>query len=235
MAGLPPHGRAARELFPPVEQADPDGYLCSGLALREDVILDAYRRGIFPWFSSGGLVHWFAPDPRLVMEPGRFHVSRSLAKQLRRGGFELDLDRDFRAVIRGCAAARGPARESTWISPDFVRAYSSLHDLGWAHSVEVRESGHLVGGMYGLALGGCFFGESMFSVRANASKIAFAALARQLDAWGFELIDCQAQTDHLVSLGARAEPREKFQLRLQRALKLPSRRGPWRFDSSLTW
>ena len=235
MAGLPPKDRRPRALFPPVETADQDGYLCSGLTLREDVLLEAYRQGIFPWFSSGGLVHWFSPDPRMVLDPAQFHVSRSLRKSLRGGGHEISLDRDFRAVIRGCAGARGKQRGSTWITPDFVRAYCALHDLGWAHSIEVWIDGQLAGGMYGVALGGCFFGESMYSVRTDASKIAFASLSRQLTSWGFSMLDCQAHTDHLASLGAAAIPRVEFLARLARALESPSRRGPWTLEADLQW
>ncbi len=235
MAGLPPKHDRARALFPPVETADEDGYLCSGLALREDVILEAYRRGIFPWFSSGGLVHWFSPDPRMVLEPKAFHASRSLSKLLRKQRFELAFDRDFRAVIRGCASAGGAQRGTTWITADFVRAYSALHDLGWAHSIEVRRGSQLVGGMYGLALGGCFFGESMFSAERDASKVAFAHLARKLGDWGFQLIDCQAHTEHLATLGARAIPRAAFLVQLERALSLPSRRGRWQAELRFDW
>lgn len=197
--------------FPPVEQAlaDPPGLLAAGGALTPDWLLAAYRRGIFPWFSAGEPILWWSLDPRLVLEPRHIKISRSLARTLRQQRFEVRLDTAFAAVMAGCAAPRDPGG-GTWITTDMQAAYLRMHDLGYAHSVESWQDGTLQGGLYGLALGRVFFGESMFSRASDASKVALAHLARYLEAQGFAVIDCQMTTRHLQSLGAREVPRQAF-------------------------
>ncbi len=198
-------------IFPPLETAldEPDGLLAAGGALTPDWLLAAYRRGIFPWYSEGQPILWWSPDPRLVLFPDEIRVRRSLAKRLRNAGFQTTFDRDFNAVIEACASSRADA-EGTWITRPMQQAYGQLHKIGHAHSVEVWRNGHLVGGLYGVALGRMFFGESMFSLESDASKVALVQLARHMQATGGGLIDCQMHTPHLVSLGARDIARSDF-------------------------
>jgi leucyl/phenylalanyl-tRNA--protein transferase len=214
--------------FPDVRRAlrHPNGLLATGGDLSPERLLSAYRRGIFPWFSEGDPILWWSPDPRTVLYPEEIRVSRSLRKQLRRGLLEVSLDRAFGAIIRACAAPRG-TEGGTWIVAPMVRAYETLHRLGWAHSVEVWQEDRLVGGLYGVALGRVFFGESMFSRTDNASKVALVHLCERLQAWGFGLIDCQMRTDHLISLGAREMPRGHFVALLNRYCPLPGPTGSW--------
>ncbi|MDE2250856.1 MAG: leucyl/phenylalanyl-tRNA--protein transferase [Gammaproteobacteria bacterium] len=209
--------------FPPVERAlrDPQGLLAAGGDLSVERLVAAYRRGIFPWYSPGQPVLWWSPDPREVLLPHEFHVSRSLARALRVRGFEYRVDGDFEAVIDACAAPRA-ASPGTWITTDMRAAYVELHRRGFAHSCEIRRAGKLVGGVYGVRLGRVFFGESMFSLERDASKAALAGLVRQCLADGTELIDCQLPSEHLRSLGSRALPREKFLARLARAIDAPA-------------
>jgi leucyl/phenylalanyl-tRNA--protein transferase len=201
--------------FPDVSLAlaEPAGLLAIGGSLAPDCLLRAYRRGIFPWFEDGQPILWWSPDPRLVLFPERLRVSRSLRKTLRNGGFQVSFDRGFSAVIRACGEPRAPGA-GTWITTEMIDAYERLHRLGHAHSVEVWHEGKLVGGLYGVAIGRVFFGESMFHRRTDASKVAFVALVRQLSAAGFEMIDCQMETAHLRSLGAETLPRAEFVERL---------------------
>ena len=203
--------------FPPVDQAlaEPNGLLCAGADLSPARILAAYRAGIFPWFSAGQPILWWSPDPRMVLLPAEFKVSRSLRKTLKAGDYEVRLDTDFAAVIDACANTGRPGQPGTWITPGMQRAYRELHELGWAHSVETWKDGQLVGGLYGLAIGRMFYGESMFSHRTDASKIAAAHLARFLEAHDFGMVDCQMRTDHLASLGAREIARPAFLERLR--------------------
>lgn len=218
--------------FPPTDQAldDPNGLLAIGGPLSPARLVMAYRNGIFPWFSDGQPVLWWSPDPRAVFLPGELHISRSLRKRLRTGEFQVALDQRFEDVMRACAAPRA-GQSGTWITQEMIEAYVQLHRLGLAHSVEVYDNGDLVGGLYGVAIGGAFFGESMFSRRTDTSKIALVWLAQQLWHWGFQLIDCQMPTAHLASLGAREVPRAAFLGLLYRALNLPQRHGTWRFDT----
>ena len=218
-------------LFPPVETAlaDPNGLLAMGGDLSAERLLDAYRHGIFPWFNPGEPILWWSPDPRMVLVPGAVRVTRSLAKRMRNAGFELRVDTAFVEVMRACAAPREGAG-GTWISPAMVAAYTRLFDAGYAHSVETWRDGRLVGGLYGVAIGRMFYGESMFSREPDASKVALVRLARQLEAWGFGLIDCQMETPHLASMGARTMPRTAFTARLTELVNLPHRSGPWTFD-----
>lgn len=218
--------------FPPVETAlaDPNGLLAMGGDLSAERLLDAYRHGIFPWFNPGEPILWWSPDPRMVLVPGAVRVTRSLAKRMRNAGFELRVDTAFVEVMRACAAPREGAG-GTWISPAMVAAYTRLFDAGYAHSVETWRDGRLVGGLYGVAIGRMFYGESMFSREPDASKVALVRLARQLEAWGFGLIDCQMETPHLASMGARTLPRVAFTARLAELVNLPHLPGPWHFDA----
>jgi leucyl/phenylalanyl-tRNA--protein transferase len=202
--------------FPPVSRAldDPAGLLAAGGDLRPERIIEAYRRGIFPWYSPGEPVLWWSPDPREVLLPGNFHCSRSLARTLKRGMFQVTEDRDFAAVIDACAQARQP-RTGTWITPEMRAAYVDLHRLGIAHSVEVWLDDELAGGLYGVRTGPVFSGESMFSRRDDASKVALAWLVGQCPGRGIALIDCQMPSPHLRSLGSQAIPRHEFLRYLQ--------------------
>jgi len=220
--------------FPPVEQAmtDPDGLLAAGGDLSPARLVDAYTRGIFPWFDEGQPILWWSPDPRMVLFPDELHVSRSLARTIRAGRYSLSFDTAFSDVMRACAAPRAD-QEGTWISDAMVDAYSELARRGLAHSVEAWEDGTLAGGVYGVAIGRVFFGESMFARRRDASKVALAQLVRQLGRWGVGVIDCQVATDHLASLGARQIPRGDFVRLLARGARQPAPEAPWRFDTDL--
>ncbi len=197
--------------FPPVEHAlrEPNGLLAAGGGLSPEWLLAAYRKGIFPWFNPGEPILWWSPDPRLVLAPEQIRISRSLRKLLRRRHFEVRFDTRFSAVIDACAAPRTPG-PGTWITPEIRAAYRAMHELGHAHSVETWRDGRLVGGLYGMALGRIFFGESMFSIESNASKVALAHLARFLHMRGYVMIDCQMTTTHLMSMGACEIPRRQF-------------------------
>ncbi len=218
--------------FPPVDTAlaDPNGLLAMGGDLSVARLLEAYRHGIFPWFNPGEPILWWCPDPRMVLVPGEVRVTRSLARRLRNGGFELRVDSAFAEVMRACAAPRADAG-GTWISPVMIAAYSRLFEAGYAHSVETWRDGQLVGGLYGVAIGRMFYGESMFSRETDASKVALVRLAQQLQRWEFGLIDCQMETPHLASMGARTMPRTAFTARLTELVNLPHRSGPWTFDT----
>ncbi len=219
--------------FPPVDTAllEPNGLLAMGGDLSLERLLDAYRHGIFPWFNPGEPILWWSPDPRMVLVPEEIRVTRSLAKRLRNGGFECRVDSAFVEVMQACAEMRKNST-GTWISPDMVAAYTRLHQAGYAHSVETWHHGELVGGLYGMAVGRMFYGESMFSRLPDASKIALVQLARQLQRWGFGLIDCQMETAHLASLGARPVSRATFTAQLAEWVELPGQPGPWNFDAS---
>ena len=197
--------------LPPASEAldDPNGLLAAHGDLAPTTLLAAYRAGIFPWYSEGQPILWWSPDPRAVFFPDRIHVSRSLARTLRRGSFEVGLDRDFEGVLDGCASPRGDDG-GTWITPEMRAAYLRLHRLGHAHSVECRHAGRLVGGLYGVAIGRVFYGESMFSRMTDASKVALVTLCGWLTAWGYGLFDCQVGNPHLTSLGAVELPRPVF-------------------------
>jgi leucyl/phenylalanyl-tRNA--protein transferase len=215
--------------FPPVELASPEGLLAVGGDLRSERLLAAYGRGIFPWYSPGQPVLWWSPDPRTVLYPDRLKISRSLGKTLRQQRFHVTLDQAFERVIDACAAPRraNPAG-GTWITGEMRAAYCQLHTQGHAHSVEAWQGTELVGGLYGVAMGGAFFGESMFSRATDASKVALAHVVGQLTAWGYTLIDCQVGSAHLFSLGAEEIPRRDFLAHLRAALALPGRPGSWR-------
>lgn len=214
--------------FPPVELATAEGLVAVGGDLSSERLLVAYRHGIFPWYNPGQPVLWWSPDPRTVLWPHRLRITRSLRKTLRRGEFRTTFDQAFEDVIDACA---GPRRRhpsgATWITSDIRTAYCRLHQAGHAHSVETWSGNQLVGGLYGVALGGAFFGESMFSHATDASKVALAYLVDGLRSWGYTLIDCQVASPHLFSLGAEEIPRREFIAALGAALALPGHSGPW--------
>jgi leucyl/phenylalanyl-tRNA--protein transferase len=217
--------------FPPVERASPEGLLAIGGDLRPERLLEAYRHGIFPWFNEDQQILWWSPDPRAVLFPDKLHIPRSLKRSLRLGGLTVTLDTCFRDVMVHCAGPRPQYPDGgTWITPAMIEAYGRLHDLGYAHSVETWRDGKLVGGVYGVAIGGTFFGESMFTTVPDASKVALVTLVRQLRAWGFTLFDCQQSSPHVMSLGAEEIPRREFIERLAAALRQPDRLGHWQFD-----
>jgi len=223
--------------FPSADTAltDPNGLLCAGLEVTPTLVLAAYERGIFPWYSEGQPVLWWSPDPRMVLLPNEFRLHRSLRKSLRHSDYEIRVDTSFEAVMRACADPR-PEQGGTWISEAIIAAYTALHRAGFAHSVETWMDGELVGGLYGIALGRVFFGESMFVRRTDASKIALVHLVTQLKRWKFELIDCQQETEHLASLGAAPVARKFFLDALNRwvhADAVSPRAGAWTFDADL--
>jgi leucyl/phenylalanyl-tRNA--protein transferase len=220
--------------FPDPREADDDGLVAVTTELTPDRIIEAYARGVFPWFERRGLVAWFSPDPRMVLEPETLHVGRTLRKTLARGTFDIRLDTAFREVIVRCARTPRRHEHGTWIGPRFIDAYAELHRQGLAHSAEAWQKGRLVGGLYGVSLGGVFFGESMFATVPDASKAAFATLVIQLQEWGFRLIDCQVYSRHLASLGATEWPREEFLRALAPTVALPARTGPWRLEPAAT-
>jgi len=197
-------------VFPHPDQTDESGLLAVGGDLSPARILFAYTAGIFPWYNPDEPILWWSPEPRFVIEMEHFHCSRSLAKTLRRGRMQVSFDAAFDEVLQGCASTPRHGQKGTWLGPAMRQAYTELHRLGYAHSVEVREEGALVGGLYGLVLGGCFFGESMFSWRRDASKVALARLVEHLRDRGFTLIDCQMPTAHLASLGGRGVARAEY-------------------------
>lgn len=214
--------------FPPLSRAlrEPNGLLAAGADLSPERLLGAYSRGIFPWFSDREPILWWSPDPRMVLVPGEFRLTRSLAKTLRNKPFEVRADTAFQAVMRACAEPRS-GQGGTWINEQMISAYCRMHELGHAHSVETWHEAKLVGGLYGIALGRVFFGESMFARANDASKAAFAHLVRRLVEWDFALIDCQMNTPHLASLGAREIARAEFAARLAELVHFPAVTGPW--------
>ena len=220
--------------FPPLALAlaEPNGLLCAGGDLSPQRILEAYRNGIFPWYSPGEPILWWSPDPRMVLAPSELKISRSLRRTLRAGSYQVKLDSDFPAVIRACARTRRKGQAGTWISGEMQAAYGSLHELGFAHSVETWLDDKLIGGLYGLAIGKMFYGESMFSHVTDASKIALAHLCRHLDAQGFGLIDCQMNTPHLASLGAREITRGEFIARLRELTAIAPAHQRWPVDGA---
>jgi len=214
--------------FPHPRLASKEGLLAVGGDLSPERLLKAYRSGIFPWFSEDEPILWWSPDPRLVLFPKEFKIARSLKKVIKRSQFHITMDQDFRGVITECAQIRMEKEEGTWIVADMIEAYCRMHQAGYAHSVEAWEGDVLAGGLYGVSLGRCFFGESMFTRVSNASKVAFVRLVGFLKSHAFQMIDCQVTTKHLLSLGAREIPRDWFLKLLARALEEPSLQGPWK-------
>jgi len=223
---IPILARDPESPFPPTEQAldEPQGLLAIGGDLCPARLINAYRQGIFPWYSQGQPILWWSPAPRCVIVPDQVHVSRRLRRRYNQGRYSVTADQAFAAVIEACAAPRRDQPE-TWITPDMLAAYKRLHVTGVAHSVEVHSDGELVGGIYGLALGRVFFGESMFSRQVDASKVALVALCRQLHRLGFVLLDCQVSNPHLLRMGAREIPRREFEC------QLASAQGPDRWEA----
>ncbi|HLU65384.1 MAG TPA: leucyl/phenylalanyl-tRNA--protein transferase [Kofleriaceae bacterium] len=227
---MPVFRLSERLAFPPPELAEESGLLAVGGDLRPERLLLAYQLGIFPWYHDGLPILWYSPDPRMVLEADRLVVNRSLRKSIRRGRYQVTLDTAFDRVIRACAEVPRPGQDGTWITSDMLAAYLRLHEIGYAHSVEAWDGAELAGGLYGVSLGGAFFGESMFARAPDASKVAFVALVEQLLRWDIRLIDCQVHTEHLERFGAEEWPRERYLARLAVALERPTRRGRWAFD-----
>jgi leucyl/phenylalanyl-tRNA--protein transferase len=223
--------RLPREpVFPDPARAEADGLLAVGGDLSPERLLTAYASGIFPWFDDDSPILWWSPDPRLVIEPARLHVPRSLQRTIRRGRYRVTADEAFAEVISRCASRPRPGQRGTWITAEMRDAYVRLHDLGYAHSFEAWEGTELAGGLYGVSLGSAFFGESMFADRTDASKVAFVRSVAWLAGHGVGLVDCQIRTEHLVRLGAHEIPRAEFLRRLARALRAATRRGRWTLD-----
>jgi len=214
-------------LFPPPELADPDGLLAVGGDLGVERLLAAYRLGIFPWYSEQEPILWWAPSPRLILEPKDFRLSRRMQRTLRQKKFRLSMDTAFQQVIESCGTSRTETGEGTWINHDMREAYCRLHDAGFAHSVECWQGNELVGGLYGVSLGSIFFGESMFSRERDSSKAALAGLVERLQDWQFDLIDCQITTAHLQRMGAREIPGAEFYNWLEKCLQNITRQGKW--------
>ncbi len=212
--------------FPPVHHAE-EGLLAVGGDLSEARLLLAYRSGIFPWYSEGEPLLWWSPDPRMVLFPEEFHCSQSLKRVVKKGAFSVTLDRAFPEVIHACGKSPRPRQDGTWITPEMEVAYLGLHENGHAHSVECWQDGELAGGLYGVAIGGCFFGESMFSRQDNASKVAMHALIQAAQDWGIPFIDCQVANPHLARLGAREIPRSFFCQMLRSGLQTRLAAGAW--------
>jgi leucyl/phenylalanyl-tRNA--protein transferase len=221
----------ARLAFPPVERAEPSGLLAIGGDLSIERLLLAYASGIFPWYNERQPLLWHSPDPRYVLESRELHVSKSLEKQIRRGRYEVRFDTVFRAVIEACSEIDRPGQIGTWITPEMIDSYVELHDRGFAHSAEAFENGVLVGGLYGVSLGGVFFGESMYADAPDASKVAFVTLVRWMLEQGIDLVDSQVYTEHLERFGAVAWPRPRYIEELERRLARPTLRGTWRAPS----
>ncbi len=222
---------ARTPLFPPVESATPEGLLAVGGDLSSERLLAAYRHGIFPWYNPGQPILWWSPDPRAVLYPEKLKITRSLRQTLKRGHLRVTFDSCFREVMLACAAPRAQyPGGGTWINDDMVEAYTRLHTMGYAHSMETWQENRLVGGLYGVALGGVFFGESMFARATDASKVALVALIHRLREWKFALVDCQIPSAHLTSLGAQEIPRSTFLSELEQALNLTGRPGRWQAE-----
>ena len=222
------------ESFPPLELAlcEPSGLLCAGGDLTPQRLVTAYLNGIFPWYSPGEPILWWSPDPRMVLFPGEFRISCSLRKTLRNGNYQVRLDTRFKAVIQACARTPRKDQPGTWITPEIQAAYCKLHELGYAHSVETWVDETLVGGLYGIAIGKMFYGESMFAHATDASKIAVSHLVHFLGERGFGMIDCQMNTPHLASLGAQEIPRDEFIDRLRQLTAIPPLCGRWPQDAA---
>lgn len=214
-------------IFPSPDLADQDGLLAVGGDLSAERLLLAYRMGIFPWFSDDSPILWWSPDPRMVLFPDKFKSSKSLRQTIRNRNFEVRFDTKFSQVIRHCASTLRKHEDGTWIIPEMITAYTRLHELGFAHSVETYREGRLIGGLYGISLGRAFFGESMFFLERDASKAALAALVQRTKDWGFHFIDAQQNTEHLANMGASPIPRKEFLTLLEEAMKYETIKGNW--------
>lgn len=220
-----------RHVFPEPELAEPNGLLGVGGDLDPNRVLLAYQLGIFPWYSEGQPVLWWSPDPRMVLHTSDLKVARSLGKRVRQGRYEITFDRAFAQVVEACGEVPRPGQSGTWITDDMLHSYVSLHEAGYAHSVEAWQDGELVGGLYGVSLGQLYCGESMFAKAPDASKVAFVHLVRQLARWGVPLVDCQVYTEHLARFGAVEIPRTHYLEQVHELVRGPHRPGPWSFDA----
>ena len=218
-------------VFPPPDLASREGLLAIGGDLCQERLIQAYSMGIFPWYAETEPIMWWSPDPRLVLYPAELKISKSLSKTIKKRLFKVTMDKAFESVIKACASSRTQMQEGTWIVNDMISAYCRLHESGLAHSVETWQDGKLAGGLYGVSLGSCFFGESMFTRITDASKVAFVALVEHLKALNFNLIDCQITTAHLLSFGAREISRARFLEELKKSLKSPTLKGKWSFST----
>jgi leucyl/phenylalanyl-tRNA--protein transferase len=227
---MPVYQLTDKLVFPPAALAGEDGLLAIGGDLSPERLLLAYSNGIFPWFSAGDPILWWFPSPRFVIFPDEFKIPKRLSRLMRREPFSVTLDKAFHQVITLCATLDERQEKGTWITRDMITAYTLLHDMGYAHSVECWQGHELAGGFYGISLGGVFFGESMFSRQANSSKIALVSLVRKLLEWDFDLIDCQVKTTHLMQFGAREIPGPEFQKLLAKSMSRPTLRGKWQLS-----
>jgi leucyl/phenylalanyl-tRNA--protein transferase len=218
-------------IFPSPKLAAQEGLLAVGGDLSQERLILAYRMGIFPWYSENEPIMWWSPDPRLILYPYQLKISKSLKRTINKGDFVLTMDQAFETVIRACAASRTETNEGTWIVDEMITAYCKLHESGLAHSVEAWLGDQLAGGLYGVSIGRCFFGESMFTRISNASKVAFVGLVKYLQELNFDLIDCQVTTSHLLRFGAHEIPRARFLIELATALKAPTQKGRWSFTT----
>ena len=214
--------------FPPAHYTNEDGVIAVGGDLSVHRLLEAYSKGVFPWPHENYPLLWFCPDPRWVIPVGEHRTPRSLRKTLRKNEYQVLADTNFEGVIEGCATVSRLGQRGTWITDEMLEAYIELNRAGFAHSIESYWESELVGGLYGVSLGGMFFGESMFAKRSDASKVAFFHLLESLKAWNFDLVDCQTETEHLKRFGAHAIGRDDFVARLEVSLQKPTRRGPWK-------
>lgn len=222
-----------RLAFPSPRLATAEGLLAVGGDLSQQRLLLAYRMGIFPWFSDGDPILWWSPDPRMVLFPSEFRITKTLRKILKRDVFQVTMDRAFTEVINRCRQVREQNKEGTWIVEDMIGAYCELHEAGFAHSVEAWQDGKLTGGLYGVSLGRCFFGESMFTLKSNASNVALVHLIRYLRQHAFDMVDCQVRTSHLMRFGAREIPRDHFLSLLKMSLQMPTLKGKWTLAASV--
>ncbi len=225
---MPVYQLSDKLLFPPAELAEKDGLLAIGGDLSPERLLLAYSNGIFPWYSEGDPILWWSPSPRLVIIPGEFRIPKRLSRFMRQKKFSVSMDKAFRKIISACATIDGRGEKGTWITDEMIEAYCQLHHMGFAHSVECWLDDKLAGGLYGISLGGVFFGESMFSNQTNGSKVALVSLVNKLLDWNFDMIDCQMKTPHLMQFGAREIPGSQFQKTLARSLLRPTEIGKWR-------
>jgi leucyl/phenylalanyl-tRNA--protein transferase len=219
-------------IFPPAHLAE-DGLLAVGGDLSSERLLAAYKNGIFPWYNEDDPILWWSPDPRMLLFPEKIHIARRLRRTIRQGIFQVTADHCFEAVITNCADTPRPGQGGTWILPEMIEAYNRLHKLGYAHSIECWKEDNLVGGLYGVSIGMCFFAESMYSHADNASKMAVTALALQSQRWGFAFIDCQMHTPHLARLGGQTVSRQAFLKLVRQSVRRPTHRGKWNLDADL--
>ncbi len=224
---MPVFLRPSSRGFPPLWMASEDGLLAVGGDLSLERLVTAYANGIFPWYDEGTPILWWNPPERCILRPFELHIPKSLRRAINTRRFSITVDTAFARVIRSCALVSRPGQRGTWLVPEMVSAYTRLHMAGFAHSMEAWLDGNLAGGLYGVALGGCFFGESMFFAEPEASKVGFIWLVKLLGHWGFTLIDCQQVTDNLLRFGAYPVPRKTFMVALSKALRVPGRVGKW--------